>query len=52
MENIAIYKTRKEAQKIVNWMMGWNKIAIAKRGDGYAIRCNGVKYMCLDGFVR
>jgi hypothetical protein len=46
-----IYENKKDAMAVVKTMRGWT-VRIVRVDGGYAIQCNGVKYLCADGFVR
>jgi hypothetical protein len=47
---IALFKTRYAAKKEAGTMIGWN-IKIIKKDSGYAILCNGKRFLMVNGFV-
>lgn len=49
-QNPEIFKTRYDAKKRANEMVGW-KIKIIKFLDGFVIQCDKNKYLRVNGFV-
>lgn len=50
MSKIAIFKNRYQANKEAKKLVGWDW-KIISYGDGYAIRCNGYRFLKTDGFI-
>ena len=48
---IRYFKTRAEADMVVDGMAGW-LIEVIELEHGFVVRCNSKMFLCTDGYVR